>query len=431
MLEAPWRWPDVGYFFMPCGYGAGKSFTIVMLVLKLAKSYYTQPINVILASTTISLLKKTVVADLEKVLNTAKIPYKYDQNSNIISIGAARFFLIPSEQPSLIYGLNVSASIVDELDELPIDKGIELVTAITERTRVMFPRGRKPFSVWPTTAQGLKSLYSVVTDFKERGIPHVIIRGHTKDNLVNSPDYVKRLYSLYSENEAKAFLEGQFVNLNSGRVYSEYDDTYCDVSKRIDIESGEEVYVGQDLNIGYSKAVAGVIRDGTLVIVKDFSFKNFGDAPRFLRQHFPTQEIHWIPDASTKEVMAGLAKEVKQYNIKVKMAYVNPSITERNFLVNKMFKMGRMKLVTPDTKELSMALKIRQFDESGKPAKGRGPKAPDHIAEALEYLVFRIVGFRSEFRDLWELAKPLRGNRTGEASLRTRGNDEVFTNTED
>lgn len=94
-----------------------------------------------------------------------------------------------------------------------------------------------------------------------------------------------------------------------------------------------------------------------------------------------------------------------------------------------MFKMGRMVLVTPDTKELNMALKIRQFDDAGKPAKGRGTKAPDHIAEALEYLVYRIVGFHKDFKDLWELAKPLRGNKTGEASLRTRSEDEVFSNT--
>lgn len=428
-LESPWRFEDIFYHFLIGGYGCGKSFSIVMLIVKIAKLYYTQPCTGILSSSTISLLKKTVIQDLIKVLEASKIPYRYNQADNIVQIGAVKFYLIGSDDPGRVYGYSVSFAICDELDELPIDKCQEFVKAITERVRVPFPRGKKPFVCMPTTAQGLKGIFATIHGFRENGIPYVMIKGRTKDNLANDPTYVRNLYRQYTELEQKAFLEGEFVNLNEGRVYGEYDDTVHDVD-RIDIGDDEVIYVGQDLNSGFSKAVALVKRDCDLYIVKDFSFKSVGDIPRVLRQHFPSQRIVWVPDASSKEIMAGYAKEVRQYKIEIKIAYVNPSITERIFIVNKLFRQGRMYLVKKDAKDLSLALKVRQFDETGKPSKGRGTKAPDHLCDALDIVCYRIVGFDADFKDIWELAKPMRGNKTGEASLRVRPEDEVFTSTE-
>jgi len=429
MLEAPWRWPEIEYFFMPAGYGAGKSHTIAMLCLKIAKLYYAQPVTIILASTTIALANKTFVAILKRIMISAGIEFKHNENKNILSIGKVEFYIIPSEQPQDIFGINASAAIVDELDELPLDKAVSLVTAIKERTRVTFPRGKAPFMIYPTTAQGLKGLFAVVTDFQNKGIPHVIIRGKTKDNLVNDPRYITGLYKKYTDNEAKAYLEGEFVNLSEGRVYGEYDSEQHDVD-RFEVMDDDIVYVGLDLNSGFSKAVAVVKRDRKLYVVKDFSFKSIGDVPRHLRNHFPSQEIILIPDASGKEIMAGYAKEIRMYRIKIKMAYVNPSITERIFIVNKLFRMGLAYLVKKDTKEYSLALKVRQFDETGKPSKGRGSKAPDHLCDSGDGAFYRIVGFDSDFKDIWDLAAPMRGNRTGDASLRIRSEEEIFTSQE-
>jgi hypothetical protein len=425
-IDSPWKYPTVKYHFLVGGYSSGKSFSVVMLMIKIAKLYWSQPVSGILASTTISLLKKTIVADLEKVLQASKIPYKYDQNANIISIGAVKFYLLASEQPALIYGYNCSFSIVDEIDELPLEKCMEVIKAVTERTRVTFPRGKAPFLMFPSTAQGLRGLYASTIEFKEKGIPHVIIRGQTKDNLANDPSFIENLYLQYSKLEQDAFLNGMFVNLHEGRVYGEYDDTKHDVD-RFEIADDETIYVGQDINTGYAKAVALVKKDCNLFVIKDFSFKSVGDIPRLLRQHFPTQKIIWVPDASSKEIMAGYAREIKHYGIQIKMAYVNPSITERIFIVNKLFRSNRLFLVRKDAKELSMALKIRQFDETGKPSKGRGSKAPDHMSDCIDIVCHRIVGFDPDFKGIWELAAPMRGNKTGEAGMRIRPEEEIFS----
>jgi len=430
-VESPWRFPEAFYHFLIGGYGCGKSFSIVMLILKIAKTYWAQPCSGILASSTISLLKKTVMQDLLKVLESSKIPYKYNQSDNILQLGAVKFYMIGTDDPGRVYGYSVSFAIADELDELPIDKCQEFVRAITERVRVTFPRGQKPFVCMPTTAQGLKGIFAVVEGFKDANIPYILIKGRTKDNLANSPSYIENLYRQYTKVEQEAFLEGEFRNLNEGRVYGEYDDVKHDVDP-FALKEDETVYVGVDFNSGYTKAVALAKRQKKLYVVKDFSFKSIGDIPRILRQHFPKpMQIILIPDASGKEIMAGYAREIRLHNIQLKMAYVNPSITERIFIVNKLFRNGRAFLFKRDAKDYSLALKVRQFDEAGRPSKGRGPKAPDHVCDAGDGAFYRLVGFDADFKDIWDIAQPLRGNKTGEASLRIRDESEIFTASED
>ena len=63
-------------------------------------------------------------------------------------------------------------------------------------------------------------------------------------------------------------------------------------------------------------------------------------------------------------------------------------------IVNKMFKTGKL-FVSKECKELVLALKTRQFDMNGKPEKGKGPKDPDHICDAMEYGVWNIAHIKS------------------------------------
>jgi len=61
-------------------------------------------------------------------------------------------------------------------------------------------------------------------------------------------------------------------------------------------------------------------------------------------------------------------------------------------------------VVSKTCKDTSMMLKTRQFDEKGVAEKGKGEKAPDHRADSMDYMVFRIVMDMEEFMDLYELS---------------------------
>lgn len=408
MLALPWAEPDIQSFSYVAGYGAGKSTLDDMLLCDLADRYWKHDVQVAIFSNTISLLKKTVVADFVKWLIESGSKYHYDRSQNVITIGKMTFLLLASGRPEDIYGSNVHVSLSDEMDELEQTKCIEAHRAIQERTRLTLPDGRKPFTVFTTTAQGYKGTYQIIEQYKEQGTPYALVRGKTKDNTALDPGYVKRLYDLYTPNEQLAFLEGHFVNLTSGRVYPEYDEPrhYIDP---FEVFPNETIHIGQDLNQGFSKAVAFIIRNSTLYAVKEWSFADIGRAPEAFRHAFPVNAICWYPDNSGKPVLGGYVDEASSFDVKIMWTGRNPSILDRIFNLNKMLRVDRVK-VFKTLKEWPMALKTRGFDKNGVPEKGKGPTSPDHVADAAEYCCFWVVANMEEFRDLYELTPAARKN---------------------
>jgi len=197
-------------------------------------------------------------------------------------------------------------------------------------------------------------------------------------------------------------------------VYPEYAEQRHLIAP-FDISPIEPIYVGQDLNSGFSKGIAFIIRGNRLFAVKEYSFAAIGNAPRMLRNDFPMNEIYWYPDATAKEIMMGYQKEVQSMGIKLRMGTVNPSITERIFSVNKLFKMDRI-AVFNTLKQYPMALKTRQFDKKGDPEKGQGISAPDHICDGAEYVIWRIISSNAAFRDLYEVILHGKANQEEEAA---------------
>jgi len=397
----------VNDFFLIGGYGCGKSFSIVLLILNIVNQFDGHEITVGLGSVTISLFRKTIWVDLERILKMSGSIYSYDKQQNIIRIGTISFQVIPVENPGNIYAYNFSIFICDEIDELPQDKALMAFTAIHERTRVRLPGGRSAFACFATTAQGYKGCYQITEELKKKKKPFVLMRGHTRDNTSLSPSYLKDLESLYNENEKEAFLEGKFVNLSTGRVYGDYNGKECAWSE---FEPGpdETIFIGQDKNIGFCWGVSLFKREGKLFIHRTFNFESLGSAPLQMRQAYPTNPIEWFPDASAEEIINLYIKEIRANGIQPRLSGHNPSVIERIFCVNKMFKSGRLFVIDNGKNEhLDMSLKVRQFDDKGEPQKGRGEKSPDHVCDALEYVLFRIVMSDLDYRDIAEIAKKM------------------------
>ena len=403
VIELPYKKPDITYFFLIAGYGSGKTSADVFLLITLIQRYFNDPIKIGVMGITITFLRKTLIGELIRFLIIMGVPYMFDKQENIVRVGAVELVLIAIEQPDDIYGHNFSISIIDELDELPLEKALAVFKAVKERTRVKLPDGRGSFSVFTTTAQGYRGMYKIVENLKVANQPYVLIRASTRDNTSLDKKWVDELYAIYDTNERLAYLDGYFVNLNTGRVYGDYVPDTCYVPD-ISVKDNDEVMIGQDFNSGFSKGVAKIKRDGVIYAVKNFSFKQIGNAPQIIRNAFPTQSIYWYPDASAKDIMAGYSAEIQNAGIQLRVGSVNPSIVERIFFVNKLFKLGKSK-VCYSCKDLDMGLRVRQFDDNGKPEKGQGEAAPDHICDANEYHDYRAVSSDPELRSLWELSR--------------------------
>ena len=403
MLQCIDDFPTYSYYFLIGGYGCGKSFTGVLIILKLYKMFDGHNVNVGIGGTSQTLLRLTLLSDLFKTLNDAGIKYKHNKQEHTIDIGTVHFIYINCSDPNDIYAYNFSAFLFDELDELPQNTAIEAFKAVQERNRVVSPTGRKPIFVGLTTAQGLRGAYHITRMLTETKNHYILIRGLTKNNKALDVDYYNRLYSLYSPEEREAFLEGKFVNLYTGRVYKDFDERYC-LYDPADIEYDwtDNIYVGQDLNSGFSKAASAFVKDGIIYINENFSFDIVGDAPNILRSTFVTNPITWYPDASAKEIMAGYKKEISDNNITLHQNKTNPHVNDRILIINKMLKSGKLK-ISSKCDDLILALKTRQFDNDGNPEKGKGKTAPDHICDATEYVVWNICNELGIMTDLMSL----------------------------
>ena len=405
IISAPSAFPDISYFFLCGGYGCGKSFAIVLMIIVICKTYQGEDVTVALCSTTITLLKKTVILDLEKICKKTGSRFDFNQQDNIITIGTIRFLLIATGQPTDIYGPNVNICLCDEIDELPEQKATEAHKALSERTRLTLPDGRKPFLMYFSTTHGYRGLYKVVQKLKKDGLKYVLVRGLTKNNTSLDPQYVKNLYAIYDEAERLAYLEGMFVNLQSGRVYASYDESTCKCEP-FEITRDMVVMTGQDLNSGFSKAVAIVKKDKVLYIVRGWSFKEVGGAPALMRGSYPQNQILWFPDCSGKEILKGYKQEIIDNGIQCRIGSSNPRILDRVFYVNKLFKLGLLKVFDcKETDIVSEALKVRAYNDLGQPEKGKGEDAPDHICDGLEYVIYRIVRSDPDFMQLKELSR--------------------------
>lgn len=404
IVTAPHVLPEYDFFILAGGYGCGKSFSIVLCILDIVVTYNGHDISVGIGSTTITLIKKTIWKDLEAILKRSHSKYEFNKSENILRIGTITFFLIATENPGDIYAFNVNIFLCDEIDELNQQKVLEANKAIRERTRLMLPGGRIPYIMYFTTTQGFRGLYNVVQELKRTRQKYLLVRGLTKNNTSLAPSYYKSLYALYDENERMAYLEGRFVNLRAGRVYPEYDEEKCRIPAD-EVQPQETVYVGQDLNSGFSKAVALVKRGKRLVAVKAWSFQDIGQAPAKMRQTFPQNEILWFPDCSGKEILRGYKEEIIEYGIQCRIGSANPRIIDRVFYVNKMFRLGLLQIGEKDTRILTEALKTRQYAENGQPEKGKGEDAPDHICDALEYVIYRLVRSDPDYLNLKELSR--------------------------
>lgn len=256
ILQSPYVHTETKFHFDIAGYGAGKTsglvYSLLFTVVKLQgkKDAEGNFARVMLASKNLTFLSKTSISNLEQVLRRTNTEYRYDKKNNIITVGTVDIFLIPLENPEVVYGYSVVASFLDELSELPPDVCMEAIKAVNERTRQTVREFRDPFIVSVSSSQGLDGQYMAMEHFKRNGISYVYIRGETKDNVYLKKSDIENLYKIYNDTERKVYLEGYFLSVKTSLVFSDYDPARnkLEVDLFDQLESDDTVYIGQDFN---------------------------------------------------------------------------------------------------------------------------------------------------------------------------------------
>ena len=408
-VQAPFAFQEVRFHFLIAGYAAGKTSALVDLTLKTIM-YFSGKLDaegrqpkIGICGITLTFLKKTFVGNLVATLRNSKSVYKYDKAHNIIYVAGVELHLTPIANEEDIFGYDWCAALVDELDELPTYGANAVVTALNDRCRQSIVGCRKPFLAFATTSQGLKGTYQTVQKLKQKGVNYLIVRGRTQDNIFLPAEYRNTMYTLYNEKETRCLLDGEFISIDSGLTYPDYDpeNNRLEFSLYDKVTPNDNIYIGQDFNVGFNKAVAIMVRKGIIYVVKEYSFPDIRRAPEVFRYDFPNNKIHWIPDATYNQHLPEFKKELRQFGINIKYRSKNPLVRDRVFLINKLFYGERMYIST-ECPDLEYALTIRQQDpKTGEPSKGKGELAPDHLTDPLEYACSYVAAWLPELKDLY------------------------------
>ncbi len=414
-VQAPYVFFEKRFFFLCGGFACGKTSSLVYAVMYAIKQLLGKKDKeghnpkIMVCSKNITFLAKTWTNAFEQNLSMTNSEYRYDKAKNIMAVGNVEILLVPTEEPTQIYGYSTVMALVDELDELPTDIAMEAVKSINDRVRQQIEGFRSPFIAFATTSQGLKGLYQTVMHFQKSGIGYVLMRARTRDNIYLPADYIKNIYSIYNEKEVACLLEGQFVSIDSGLVFPDYDPAKNKLSVDLldCIADDDTIYIGQDFNSFGNHAVALCVKkfsDGQVCIVaiKDYVFPDIRRAPEVFRYDFPTQKIVWIPDMTYKEHFTEFKKELRTFKITIAYRSCNPLVNDRTFACNKLFHAERL-FVCPICKNLEKALLTHQRDpKTGMPMKG-GVNSPDHDSDAFGMAVHYLLSWNRDLKPLYEV----------------------------
>lgn len=147
LLQAPFVFTGINFFFLIAGYASGKTSALVKAIehtVKLLlgkKDLEAHNPKILVASKNLTFMKKTLTGLLEQDLKETNSEYSYDKAHNIITIGNVELLLIPDEDESSIYGF--SCSCFRDGTKIMTLMGEKNIEDITEMDYVLTRKGFK------------------------------------------------------------------------------------------------------------------------------------------------------------------------------------------------------------------------------------------------------------------------------------------------
>lgn len=355
---------DTPHLGLVAGYGSGKTYAFVI------KAIYMASLNIghtgLLLEPTFTMVTDALMPMMDFVLAEMGLNYKMKSSPQPeyqieFEDGWATIKLRSAENWRRLAGINAAWFGVDEIDTI---SNKEL---IVKMWRMLISRVRKGnvFQGFTTsTPEGYKFLYDyfVTNGVDDKGNPKKdrrLIKARTYDNpflpkTTYKPDgsvdelgYIDKLRQEYPANLIDAYLNGEFVNLTSGNVYSNFDRKVNFTNKTFSDFPQHEIHMGVDFNIGKMATTYSVVdlkdNPAGLIYTLEESWGCYDTEALIAetKRRFPGRRIIVYPDSSVQG-HTGINDVVlfKNAGFTVKVDRSNPKIDQRVGSMNAMFKNG-------------------------------------------------------------------------------------------
>lgn len=365
------------------GYGSGKTYAGILRAISL-KTQGKQDVAYYLP--TYGLVRDIAYPrfiELLEQLNIDAILNKADATIATPYYGG-RIILRTMDNPERIVGYEVAHSVIDELDTLPTDKARDVWNKVISRNRQTGHEAGNTVAV-ATTPEGFRFVYERWV--KLGGDDYKVFKAKTAENPYLPEGYIDSLRETYPDNLLAAYLDGEFVNLNSGTVYVSFDRVKCHSNETE--QNSEPLFIGMDFNVGEMSAVIHVKREGKPVAVGEVSGAyDTPDMCRILQERYSGHAMHVYPDASgnsRKTVNASTSDLaiLREAGFRVVAQKKNPSVRDRINAMNAAFSNG-YKVNTDKCPEYTRCLEQQPYAKSGEPDKTLGL---DHMNDGAGYFI--------------------------------------------
>lgn len=210
-----------------------------------------------------SQLKRATLQKFFEILTQLGIKFTYKDQAGVIEIGEAKIYTVSMEKYDLLRGVELGWAWSDECAFYKEEAFEVLIGRLSDAKGPCLWKGT-------TTPNGFNWLYK---RFVAEPAPRSsIIYARTLDNAGNLRDgYVENLLDQYDAKRAEQELNGQFVNLDNGLVYYNFD-------RRVHVQEfgydDRYVFVGLDFNVDPMCGVIAFERQGVIYVAEEIYLRN-------------------------------------------------------------------------------------------------------------------------------------------------------------
>lgn len=392
---------ETPYLGLVAGYGSGKTDALCFKAIQLSalNAGHMKPdqYNVLLEPTSI-MVRTLLMPRFERILEQTGIKYtvvKSPVPSYTLQFaqGDVTIKLLSAQNTDRLVGFECAFFGVDEADTIQKSTMIEAWEKLQGRMRAGVVR--QGFTT--STPEGYNFLYQYfVKDAYEDGKPKTdrrLIKGSTYDNPFLPASYIPNLLGQYPAALIKAYLHGEFVNLNSGSVYYAFDRNAHHNDETTEANPDHVLHIGMDFNVQHMSAAVAIVKKQKMYFVDEFvDYRNTGALIEAIQERYPDRHIIVYPDSSGKNSSANAdgssIQQLKEAGFTVKYHNVNPRVSNRIASVNALFvnaaKEKRCFVNTKKCVRITEDLE-QQVYVAGKPDKAHGT---DHLNDAVGYVIW-------------------------------------------
>ena len=383
---------------LTAGYGAGK--TVALAAKSISLAILNQGFTGIVMEPTYPMIRDIWKATFDKYLEQYGIPYTYRTSplpEYELHLSKPTRILCRSIKNGAFtaVGVNAAWACFDEIDILRLVDAQSAFEKILGRLR---EGNVRQFAV-ASTPEGFRWLFQQFgkPEMQERS-DRRLIKMKTADNPHLPPDFIERLQENYDSASLAAYLNGEFVLLNSTQVYDRFDRAkHVIASPPVNLDN-EPRHWGCDFNIGNCNAVCGVVLGNQFLIIDELKAHDTdGMAAEIKRRcEHVSAPVYVYPDASGANRHTSAAKTdielLRVAGLSVIAGNSNPRIRDRVSAIQALLENGKGEIrlqILAKCERMIECLELQSYSE-------RNPEEPDkeagfdHLNDSLGYAVWAL-----------------------------------------